>query len=105
MQEALNKQKEEDEILAEAKVFRETDKLKSRHDLEKEKMVSLKWVNILSKCVCNIPVFNDRVCDSSSVFYVQCGRQTHKVGWWQVFARFQYRNVFRVLLGKFGFYT
>ena len=65
LEEALSKQKEEDEILAEAKVFRETDKLKSHHELEKEKMVRLKSSGLIfcqsvfvaslyGVCVCSV---------------------------------------------------
>ncbi len=36
---ALQKQKQEDEILAESMVFRENDKLRAQFDFEKQKMV------------------------------------------------------------------
>ncbi len=41
LQEALEKQKKEDAIQTESRVFREGDKLKSEFQLEKEKMVRI----------------------------------------------------------------
>ena len=49
LHESLEKQKKEYDIMAEAKVFRETDKIRSQFDLEKREW----WASYLTDCIAN----------------------------------------------------